>query len=160
MDGEKKKLRLSIGYLILGLWVVLLLQQVLAAYLRPNRMPYSEFKADVAASKVEEVAIGQTLIQGRLKRDVAPADPSKPEPAKQPTAEPRASLKDRNSFETVRVEDPELIRDLASHGVKVNGVVESNFWRDAAGWIIPIAIIGVFWMLMIRRAGQAAATAS
>ena len=65
-DGQKKKLRLSIGYLILGLWVVLLLQQVLAAYLRPNRMPYSEFKADVAASKVEEVAIGQTLIQGRL----------------------------------------------------------------------------------------------
>jgi cell division protease FtsH len=152
MDGEKKKVRLSIGYLILGVWVVLLLQQVLSAYLRPNRMPYSEFKGDVAAGKVEEVAIGQTLIQGRLKRDVAPPDGSKPE---QPPADTRSSFKDRNTFETVRVEDPELIRDLGSHGVKVNGVVETNFWRDAAGWIIPIAIIGAFWMLMIRRAGQA-----
>jgi cell division protease FtsH len=156
MDGDgqqnKKKLRLSIGYLILGLWVVLLLQQVLAAYMRPNRMPYSEFKAAVTSGKVEEVAIGQTLIQGRTKPDAPPADTTKPE---QPTQDARGSLKDRNTFETVRVDDPELIKDLGKYGVKVNGVVESNFWRDAAGWIIPIAIIGVFWMLMMRRAGQA-----
>ena len=39
--------------------------------------------------------------------------------------------------------------------MRVNGVVESTFWRDAAGWLIPIALIGVFWMLMIRRLGQA-----
>src|SRR6187399_2753627 len=156
MDGDgqqnKKKLRLSIGYLILGLWVVLLLQQVLAAYMRPNRMPYSEFKAAVTSGKVEEVAIGQTLIQDRTKPDAPPADSAKPE---KPTQDTRGSLKDRNTFETVRVDDPELIKDLGKYGVKVNGVVESNFWREAAGWIIPIAIIGVFWMLMIRRAGQA-----
>jgi cell division protease FtsH len=148
MDGEKKKLRLSLGYLILGLWVVLLLQQVLAAYLRPNRLPYSDFKAAVTLNKVEEVAIGQTLIQGKIKQEAASA-PSNAAPDK------RASIKDGNAFETVRVEDPELIKDLAAHGVKVNGVVESSFWRDAAGWIIPIAIIGAFWMLMMRRAGQA-----
>ena len=40
-------------------------------------------------------------------------------------------------------------------GQRVNGVVESTFWRDAMGWLIPIALIGVFWMLMIRRLGQA-----
>jgi cell division protease FtsH len=150
MDGEKKKLRLSIGYLILGLWVVLLLQQVLAAYLRPNRLPYSEFKAAVAAGKVEEVAVGQTLIQGKLKKDAAPAAGA-PEQA----PETQGPAKDRSSFETVRVEDPELIRELSKSGVKVNGVVESNFWRDAAGWVIPIVIIGAFWMLMLRRVGQA-----
>src|SRR5262245_40539573 len=110
MDGEKKKMRLSIGYLILGLWVVLLLQQVLAAYLRPNRMPYSEFKTAVAASKVEEVAIGQTLIQGRLKKEAAPAGGEAEE-----APDTRAALKDRNSFETVRVEDPELLNQLAGH---------------------------------------------
>ena len=90
MDGEKKKLRLSIGYLILGLWVVLLLQQVLSAYLRPNRMPYSEFKTAVATGKVEEVAIGQTLIQGRTKHDMAAPADGKPE---QPPADGRTSLK-------------------------------------------------------------------
>ncbi len=35
------------------------------------------------------------------------------------------------------------MRDLATHGVKVTGVVESSFWRDAAGWLIPIVVLGV-----------------
>ena len=64
MDGEKKKLRLSFGYLILGLWAVLLVQQVLSAYLRPNRISYSDFKIAVAQNKVEEIAIGKTLDPG------------------------------------------------------------------------------------------------
>ena len=59
MDGEKKKLRLSVGYLILGLWVVLLVQQVLTAYLRPNRISYTDFKTAVTENKVEEAAIGK-----------------------------------------------------------------------------------------------------
>ena len=53
MDGEKKKLKLSFGYLILGLWAVLLVQQLLSAYLRPTRISYSDFKAAVAQGKVE-----------------------------------------------------------------------------------------------------------
>ena len=65
MDGEKKKLRLSFGYLILGLWAVLLVQQVLSAYLRPNRISYSEFKA---CGRPEPGRggrrSGKTLIQG------------------------------------------------------------------------------------------------
>jgi cell division protease FtsH len=59
------------------------------------------------------------------------------------------------SFETVRVDDPDLLKDLAAHGVRATGIVETTFWRDAAGWLIPIALIGGFWMLMIRRIGQA-----
>src|SRR3954468_12176257 len=86
MDGEKKKLRLSFGYLILGLWAVLLVQQVLSAYLRPNRISYSDFKTAVAQAKVEEVAIGKTTIQGRMKAAAAGA-PEKPgTPADKPTA--------------------------------------------------------------------------
>jgi cell division protease FtsH len=156
MDGEKKKLRLSFGYLILGLWAVLLVQQILSAYLRPNRISYTEFKTAVAQGKVEETAIGKTTIQGRMK--AAAATPAAPEqqpakPAPQPV--PDAERKSPSAFETVRVDDPDLLKDLAAHGVRATGVVESTFWRDAAGWLIPIALIGVFWMLMIRRLGQA-----
>jgi cell division protease FtsH len=191
MDGEKKKLRLSFGYLILGLWAVLLVQQVLSAYLRPNRISYSDFKVAVAQSKVEEVAIGKTTIQGRMKEpDAAASAPQQPGPqqpapeqaapqaaseqqqgksaqqhsaAPQPTQAPRPAAptiadgtgRNRAAFETVRIDDPDLLKDLAGHGVKATGVVESTFWRDALGWLIPIAFIGAFWMLMIRRLGQA-----
>jgi len=168
MDGEKKKLRLSFGYLILGLWAVLLVQQVLSAYLRPNRISYSEFKAAVSQNQVEETAIGKTLIQGRMK-EAAAAQPAPPATQQQPpSAKPLQPLqppqpppkadgggKSRAAFETIRVDDPELLKDLDKHGVRVTGVVESTFWRDALGWLIPIAIIGAFWMFMIRRIGQA-----
>src|SRR3954471_7325473 len=82
MDGEKKKLRLSFGYLILGLWAVLLVQQVLSAYLRPNRISYSDFKVAVTQNKVEETAIGKTVIQGRMKEPEAAAAAS-PAPQQQ-----------------------------------------------------------------------------
>jgi cell division protease FtsH len=164
MDGEKKKLRLSVGYLILGLWVVLIVQQVLSAYLRPNRISYTDFKTAVTENKVEEAAIGKTLIQGRLRATpaqpaaaspAAPGQPKQPQ-ASQPEAPPAAGAPDRKgTFETVRVDDPDLLKDLAAHGVRATGVVETTFWRDAAGWLIPIALIGAFWMLMIRRIGQA-----
>ena len=35
MDGEKKKFRFSLGYLILAFWAVLLAQQLLSAYMQP-----------------------------------------------------------------------------------------------------------------------------
>ncbi|HEY7373248.1 MAG TPA: ATP-dependent metallopeptidase FtsH/Yme1/Tma family protein, partial [Polyangia bacterium] len=174
MDGEKKKLRLSVGYLILGLWAVLLVQQVLSAYLRPNRIPYSDFKVAVTQGKVEDVAIGKTVIQGRMRAAPptpagsatpaaepakAPAEPAKASPSKPaetaPPAGGEADRKNATAFETVRVDDPDLLKDLAAHGVRVTGIVETTFWRDAAGWLIPIALIGAFWMLMIRRLGQA-----
>jgi cell division protease FtsH len=168
MDGEKKKLRLSFGYLILGLWAVLLVQQVLSAYLRPNRISYSDFKAAVAQNQVEETAIGKTLIQGRMKdgpsaqpaatpsqQQPPSAKPSQPLQPPQPPTKADGTGKGRAAFETIRVDDPDLLKDLDKHGVRVTGVVESTFWRDALGWLIPIALIGVFWMLMIRRLGQA-----
>jgi cell division protease FtsH len=168
MDGEKKKLKLSFGYLILGLWAVLLVQQVLSAYLRPNRISYSDFKGFVVQNKVEDVSIGKTVIQGRMKEPSAQPQPAvRSEQAQQATPEqqqqpakptPPASdsgSKSRNAFETIRIDDPDLLKDLAAHGVRATGVVESTFWRDAMGWLIPIALIGAFWMFMIRRIGQA-----
>jgi len=200
MDGEKKKFRFSLGYLILAFWAVLLAQQLLSAYMQPARMSYTDFKAAVAAGKVEDVAVGHTLIRGHLAWDKTgeapkgspeaaapkstneaapkpaneaapkstneaapkPANEAAPKPANEAAPKPAnearpltAAAAARNAFETVRVEDPDLMRDLGAHGVKVTGVVETNFWRDALGWLIPIAVLGVLWMVMLRRVGQA-----
>jgi cell division protease FtsH len=148
MDGDKKKFRFSVGYLILAFWAVLLVQQVFSAYMQPNRLPYSDFKAAVTAGKVEEVAVGQTSIHGRMKA-IEGAAPSPA--ARAPGVGPGAAGR---TFESVRVEDPDLMRELAKTGVKVTGVVESTFWRDALSWLLPIALFGGFWFLMMRRMGQ------
>ena len=161
MDGdEKKKLRLSFGYLILGLWVVLLLQQVLAPTCVRTGCPYSEFKAAVAPGKVEEVAIGQTLIQGRMQ---AAASRSRRQRSSKPDrqavaadsrrasrSKDRKNTRSKPSASTTRI----CSRTSPNTACKVNGVVESELLARRR-WVgsIPIALIGVFWMLMIRRAG-------
>ncbi|MES1164111.1 MAG: ATP-dependent zinc metalloprotease FtsH [Verrucomicrobiota bacterium] len=147
MDGEKKKPKFSIGYLIIAFWAVLLLQQALSGYLQPPRTSYSDFKAAVEGDKVEDVAIGQTLIRGHMK---AP-----PEPAAAARPPGRAVGASGTPFETVRVDDADLTRQLQAHGVKISGVVESSFWHDAAGWLLPLALLlGFLWIMMMRRAGQ------
>jgi len=178
MDGEKKKLKFSVGYLIIAFWAVLLLQQVFSAYLQPTRTSYSDFKAAVAAGRVTDVAIGHAVIRGHLKTD-APAEAEAKGPEAQPGKAPQEPEQGQatrqtqeqqkgpqspqqltrepahgNSFETVRVDDSDLMRDLSTHGVKVTGVVESSFWKDAAGWLIPLVILGFIWMVVLRRVGQ------
>jgi cell division protease FtsH len=173
MEGEKKKFRFSLGYVILAFWAILLLQQVFSAYLQPTKISYSDFKVAVDASRVAEVAVGQSVIHGRW-RATPGADatagvgsgstgqepaagsgqapgPTLPAPA---PGQRSAAAAANSAFDTVRVEDPDLMRDLAKHGVKVTGVVESTFWRDALSWLVPIALFGAFWAFMLRRIGQ------
>src|SRR5206468_11591646 len=138
MDGEKKKLKFSLGTLILAFWVVLLLQQLLSTYLQPARMSYTDFKGAVVAGRVEDVGVGRTLIRGHFKpQPAAPSQsPSQAQPGSQTepgsqaqpaspaptTATPRSAP--ASSFETVRVDDPDLMKDLSRNDVKVTGVVE------------------------------------
>ena len=154
MDGEKKKLKFSLGYLIVAFWAVLLLQQVFSAYLQPTRTSYSDFKAAVASGKVAEVSIGHTVIRGHMKGEPeaeakGTVGPTEGQPAPKQTPPAHGS-----TFETVRVDDADLMRDLSAHGVKVTGVVETSFWHDAAGWLIPLVILGVLWVVVLRRVGQ------
>src|SRR5215831_16467150 len=116
MDGEKKKFRFSLGYLILAFWAVLLIQQLFNAYTQPGQISYSDFKADVAADKIAEVAVGQTLIRGRFK-GAPEGTTTTPAPAPAPHVPGSGVAPAARPFETVRVEDPDLMRELAKHNV-------------------------------------------
>ena len=153
---DKKKFKFSIGYLILAFWALLLVQQVFSAYTQPNKLSYSDFKSAVAAGKVDEVAVSNTAIHGRLKPEpeATPDGAKAPAPSRSPADIVKRQAGRDQTFTTVRVDDPDLMRDLEKHGVKVNGVVDNTFWRDALSWLLPIAIFVGFWVFMLRRLGQ------
>ena len=136
MDPKQKQF--SIWYVFIALWALMLIQIFVTPFLflKPMEIPYSEFKAAVAAGKVEEVSIGSAVIHGRMK-----ADPSAP-------------TKEGRLFDTVRVEDPDLIRDLQAHQVKITGVIESTFLRDLLSWVIPIGLFFAVWLFLLNRMGQ------
>src|SRR5437867_3182942 len=136
MDPKQKQF--SIWYVFIALWALMLIQIFVTPFLflKPMEIPYSEFKAAVAAGKVEEVSIGSAVIHGRMKPD------------------PSAPTKEGRLFDTVRVEDPDLIRDLQAHQVKITGVMQSTFLRDLLSWVISIVLVVAVWLFLLNRMGQ------
>ena len=140
MDPKQKKF--SIWYVLIALWALMLFQIFVTPFFNPSEIPYSEFTAAVAADKVEEVSVSSTVIHGRMKPDTSP------------DAGASSSTKGGRVFDTVRVEDPDLIRDLETHHVKVTGMIESTFLRDLLSWVVPIALFFGVWLFLLRRMGQ------
>ncbi len=133
----EKQQKFSIWYVLLGIWVVLLIQNYLGSALAIKTIPYSQFLTLVKENRVAEVAISANQIQGKMKID--DKDPNKTE-----------------LFKTLRV-DPEISTLLEQHNVTFKGQVESTFLRDLFSWIFPLVLFfGVWYFLMKRMAGQQA----
>jgi cell division protease FtsH len=129
-----RKISFSIWYVILAVWAVILVHDFIHALQKIEELPYSEFKTLVAASKVAEVAVGSQTLTGKLK--------------------PEGESKEQKLFTTVRVEDPDLVKELNAHGVKFAGVIESTFLRDLLAWVVPVLVFAAIWLFIFRRLGQ------
>ncbi len=130
---DPKQRQFSVWYIFLALWALLLFQLFVTPIFNPIKMPYSEFKAAVRAGEVESVSLSSTMIHGQLKAKEG---------------------EEHKLFDTVRVEDPDLIRELEQQNVEVTGVIESTFLRDLLSWVIPILIFAGVWIWILRRMSQ------
>jgi len=65
------------------------------------------------------------------------------------TAKPEAYL-----FRTVRVEDPNLVRDLQKAGIEYTGVRPGFMSQFLWAWVIPIAAMVLLWRFLSRRIGS------
>jgi cell division protease FtsH len=131
----EKHHKFSLWYVLLGIWVVLILHNMLMSAFAVKTIPYSEFLKLLKENKVIEVAITANRIQGKIKADA--------------TASGKETL-----FRTVRV-DPETSRLLEEYGVIFKGEIESNFFTNILSWIIPTALfLGIWFFLMRRMTGQ------
>ena len=159
---DKKQKQFSIWYVFIALWAIMLIQLFVTPYFNPTEIPYSEFKQAIAAGKVQEVSIASLVIHGQMKpEETEPANkasekPSEKRSEKSPEKPAGTSTvkPESRAFNTVRVEDPDLIRDLEKHHVQITGVIESTFFRDLLSWIIPIALFFGVWLFLLRRMGQ------
>ena len=125
----EKQQKFSIWYVVLGVWLVLIVHNLLYSVFSVETIPYSEFLQLVKNGRVAEVAISQNQIQGRL-TDME-------------------GLQGK-AFRTVRV-DPEISQLLNDHKIVFKGEIESTFFRDLMSWIIPVLLFVGIWFLIIRR---------
>jgi cell division protease FtsH len=134
-DSMEKHHKFSLWYVLLGVWVVLILQNYLFSAMAVETIPYSRFLSLLKDGRIAEVAISENLIQGRMSEDDG------------------SGLK---MFRAVRV-DPSISRLLEEHGVTFKGEVEKTFFRDLLSWVVPIFLfIGIWYFLMKRMTGQQA----
>jgi cell division protease FtsH len=129
------KVSFSIWYILLAIMAVVFVHDFILALNKVEELPYSEFKKLVVGGKVAEVSVTNQVLTGKLK--------------------PEGESKEQKSFATVRVEDPDLVRELNQHGVTFTGVIESTFWRDLLSWVVPVALFVGIWFFIFRRLGQA-----
>lgn len=134
-------------------------------------IPYSDFKAYLAHGDVAECSVGDTKIEGKIQQPSAAqkssesADglhsPSVPAPAQPrssvtPASKPPsataavASVSAPFMFQTVRVDDPDLVRQLEAHHVNFTGVKSSSWPQFLWLWIIPLGLIFLLWAFLSR----------
>jgi cell division protease FtsH len=136
-DPQKKKNALppkthfSIWYFVIALLLFMVLQNYLFSK-RMETIPYSEFKQYLAEGRVRNLTIGPDTINGTLKG--------------------RDGQKDQ-AFVTVRVEDPNLVKELDEQKVDYSGLYQSKFLNTLLSWIIPIGIFFLIWRYAMKKMG-------
>ena len=128
---QHKKTQFSIFYVVVGLLVILGLQWFLGSGLATD-VSYSDFKAALAAGKVREVVVSPSDIQGTMSNGSGQPLP----------------------FHTLRVDEPDLVKQLAEKGVKYSGKTQGSFLGNIISWILPLAIMFALWNFFMMRMGS------
>jgi len=129
-----KKVSFSVLCAFLTIGAVMFVHNFITPMQKLEELPYSEFKTLLAAGNVVEVTVTRQSLLGKLK--------------------PEEGSKEPKLFTTVRVEDPDLVKELNVRNVKFTGMIESTFVRDIIWWVIPALIFVGIWFFVIRRLGQ------
>jgi cell division protease FtsH len=128
----EKHHKFSIWYVLIGVWVVIIVQSYIASMFAIKTIPYSQFMNLLKENKITEIAVSQDQIQGKMKGAGGKFE----------------------DFKTIRV-DPELSKTLEQYHLIFKGEVESTVIKEIFSWLFPLVLfVGIWYFLMKRMAGQ------
>jgi len=136
-DVQKKKSSLppktnfSIWYFLMAFLLITYLQQYFFSS-KVETIPYSQFKQNLVAGNVTKLIISPEKINGTLK-----AIGKKPEQA----------------FTTLRVDDPNLVKELDEHKIDYSGRYESKLLGSILSWVLPLGIMFLIWQYAMKKMG-------
>jgi cell division protease FtsH len=129
-----RRFNFSIWYLVAVLIVLVAVQTFMSGQ-RNARVPYSQFKQMVADGRVNKLAVTAEKIIGEERLD-------------------SAGTSRVRTFETIRVEDADLVKQLEEKGIQFEGRKETNWWQGFLfAWVLPFAVIFIVWSFLLRRMG-------
>jgi cell division protease FtsH len=125
-----KKTHFTIWYFVIAFLIILLVQNFIVSRKTEDVIPYSEFKDSLRTGMVKNLTITQESITGE-----------------------RETGKGLRKFQAVRVEDPDLVKDLEAAHVKYTGKVDSKWLTNILSWIIPLVFFFFIWRILFSRIG-------
>jgi cell division protease FtsH len=147
---NKRKQQFSIGYFIVAMLILFLLQYYFAAP-KVETIGYSQFKSLVNKGLVTNLVINEQIIRGEIK----PEGVKEVLSAEQLKARGDGTKEDKTAlpFVTVRIEDPELVSDLEAAGVPFRGEVVSQWLPTLLSWVVPVGLFFLLWSFLFRKMG-------
>ncbi len=125
-----KKTNFTIWYFVIAFLIILLVQNYFVTKGAEDVIPYSEFKEALRTGRIKELTITLETITGEWTTE-----------------------KGIRKFQTVRVEDPDLVKELEAQKVKYTGKVDSKWLTNILSWIIPLVFFILIWRFLFSRIG-------
>lgn len=122
-----KKNTWNVGYWLIALMLLLLLQNFWQSANQVQTVPYSEFEKALTEERIADVTISERTVIGRLKTPEG----------------------NKTTLAAVRVE-PELAARLEKYNVPYSRVVDNTFFRDLLSWIVPALVFFGLWFFLFR----------
>ena len=122
-----KKNTWNVGYWLIALMLLLLLQNFWQSASQVQTVPYSEFEKALTEERIADVTISERTVVGRLKTPEG----------------------NKTTLAAVRVE-PELAARLEKYKVPYSRVVDNTFLRDLLSWIVPALVFFGLWFFLFR----------
>ncbi|MBS3905578.1 MAG: ATP-dependent zinc metalloprotease FtsH [Syntrophaceae bacterium] len=125
-----KKTNFTIWYFVIAFLIILLVQNYFVTKGTEDVIPYSEFKDSLRAGRIKELTITLETISGEWTTE-----------------------KGTRKFQTIRVEDSDLTKELESQKVRYTGKIDSKWMTNILSWIIPLIFFILIWRFLFSRIG-------
>jgi len=125
-----KKTHFTIWYFVIAFLIILFIQNYFVMKKTEDVISYSEFKEALRGNKIKDITITPETISGERETETGP-----------------------RKFQTVRVEDSDLVKELETSKIKYTGKVESKWLMNILSWIIPLVFFFFIWRILFSRIG-------
>ncbi len=125
-----KRTHFTIWYFVIAFLIILLIQNYLMTKKSEVVIDYSQFKHLLQAGKLSDIVITDETISGKMETE-----------------------KGVQNFQTVRVADPDLVKQLDAKQVQYKGKVDSKWLTNIISWIIPLVFFFILWRILFSRIG-------
>ena len=130
-DVFPPKAHFSIWFFVFTFLMIFYLQQYFFSQ-KIETISYSQFKQYLVAGNLSKLIISPEDITGMIQ------EPEKKAP---------------QAFITLRVDDPNLVKELDAHKIDYSGHYESKLMNSILSWVIPLGIMFLIWRYAMKKMG-------